>query len=163
MLKRYIWLAVAAVFFTFQLFASSAFAIELDEASRTVKLNEAGDTVVLTLQQAKQGRRIFSNVCSQCHMGGVTKTDFNVGLSTEDLAGAYPPRDNLEALVEYIKHPMTYDGEISIAELHPSIESADIFPEMRNLTEDDLTALAGHILSQPNILGDAWGGGKALR
>ncbi len=163
MLKRYIWLAVAAVFFTFQLFVSSAFAIELDEASRTVKANEAGDTVVLTLQQAKQGRRIFSNVCSQCHMGGITKTDFNVGLSTEDLAGAYPPRDNLEALVEYIKHPMTYDGEVSIAELHPSIESADIFPEMRNLTEDDLTALAGHILSQPNILGDAWGGGKALR
>ena len=163
MLKRYIWLVAATVFFTFQLFVGSAAAIDLDEASRTVKANEAGDTVVLTLQQAKKGRQLFNSSCSQCHMGGVTKTDFSVGLGQKDLAGAYPPRDNLAAMVEYLKHPMTYDGEISIAEVHPSIESADIFPEMRNLTEDDLVALSGHILSQPNIIGEAWGGGKSLR
>ena len=29
-----------------------------------------------------------------------------------------------------------------------------------NITEDDLYALAGHILSQPNIVAEKWGGGK---
>lgn len=36
MLKRYIWLAVATVFFVFQGFVGSANAVQLDEATRTV-------------------------------------------------------------------------------------------------------------------------------
>jgi photosystem II cytochrome c550 len=59
-----------------------------------------------------------------------------------------------------MKNPTTYDGEIEISEIHPSIKSADIFTEMRNLTDDDLTAIAGHILIQPKIVGIRWGGGK---
>jgi photosystem II cytochrome c550 len=59
-----------------------------------------------------------------------------------------------------MKNPTTYDGEEEISELHPSLKSADIFTEMRNLTEDDLVAIAGHILLQPKIVGDKWGGGK---
>jgi photosystem II cytochrome c550 len=31
---------------------------------------------------------------------------------------------------------------------------------MRNLTEDDLEAIAAHILIQPNVRGRQWGGGK---
>jgi photosystem II cytochrome c550 len=48
----------------------------------------------------------------------------------------------------------------SIAELHPSTQSTDIFPKMRNLTDDDLVAIAGHILIQPKVVGQKWGGGK---
>lgn len=163
MLKRCIWLAVATVFFAFQIVVGGASAVELDKAIRTLPLNEKGETVVLNLQQIEKGKRLFNNVCSQCHTGGVTKTDFNVGLGPDALAGATPPRDNIESLVDYMKKPTTYDGFEDIAELHPSIESADIFPEMRNLTDDDLFTIAGHILIQPKIVGEQWGGGKALR
>ncbi|MGK7927223.1 MAG: photosystem II cytochrome c-550 [Spirulina sp.] len=164
MIKRSIWLIVAIAFFAFNLlFANRALAIELDEATRTVPLNERGETVVLTLKEMKKGKQLFINSCSECHQGGMTKTNPNVGLGLETLALATPPRNNIEGLVDYLKNPTTYDGEIEISELHPSIQSADIFPEMRNLTEDDLYALAGHILVQPNILGDRWGGGKLLR
>jgi photosystem II cytochrome c550 len=62
-----------------------------------------------------------------------------------------------------MKNPTTYDGETEISELHPSTKSADIFPEMRNLTDDDLEVIAGHILLQPKIVGKAWGAGKAFR
>jgi hypothetical protein len=44
----------------------------------------------------------------------------------------------------------------SIAEVHPSIKSADIYPRMRSVTDEDLTAIAGHILLQPKILFNRW-------
>jgi photosystem II cytochrome c550 len=160
MLKKYILLALATVLFTFQMVVGSAFALELDAETRTVTKNAAGDTVELSLKQVQQGKRLFVSVCAQCHPGGVTKTNPNVGLEPEALAGAVPPRNSIEGLVDYMKNPTTYDGEIEIAELHPSKKSADIFPEMRNLTDQDLEALAGHILLQPKILGPKWGGGK---
>ena len=98
--------------------------------------------------------------CSTCHTGGVTKTNPNVGLDIESLSLASPARNNVQALVDYMKNPTTYDGLESIAEIHPSIKSADIFPKMRSLTEDDLEAIAGHILMQPKIVSEKWGGGK---
>ncbi|NEO97487.1 MAG: cytochrome c-550 [Symploca sp. SIO2E9] len=159
-MKRFILLAVATVFFALQIGVTTAAAIELDEEIRTVPLNETGDNVVLSLKQVKQGKRLFNDTCAQCHEGGRTKTNPNVNLSTVVLSGAEPPRDNVAALVDYIKNPTTYDGEIEIYELHPSTRSADIFPEMRNLTEEDLEAVSGHILLQQKIRGIRWGGGK---
>jgi photosystem II cytochrome c550 len=159
-MKRFILLAVATIFFAFQIAVGSVSAVELSTEIRTVTLNEAGDTTVLSLEQVQKGKRLFNDTCSQCHGGGRTKTDPNVGLSTDVLAGATPPRDNIAALVDYMKNPTTYDGEIEISELHPSLKSADIYPEMRNLTDDELEAIAGHILLQPKILGRMWGGGK---
>ncbi|HEY9845101.1 MAG TPA: photosystem II cytochrome c-550 [Candidatus Caenarcaniphilales bacterium] len=160
MLKRYIWLMVATVFFVFQMLAGSATAARINEATRTVKLNEQGDTVVLTPQQVEDGQRLFNFACAQCHAGGVTKTNPNIDLKPETLALATPPRDSIEGLVDYMKNPTTYDGEESIAELHPSLKSADVYPKMRNLTEDDLVAIAGHTLFQPKVVGDRWGAGK---
>ena len=160
MLKKYILLAVATVLFTFQMVIGSAYAVELDAETRTVQKNGAGDSVVLSLKQVQEGKRLFNNACSQCHNGGVTKTDPNVGLEPETLSLATPPRNNIEALVDFMKDPTTYDGETSIAETHPSKKSADLFPEMRNLTDENLTAIAGHILIQPKIVGTRWGGGK---
>lgn len=160
MLKRYIWLAVATVFFAFQMFVGSVSAAELDPAIRTVPLNAKGGTVTLSLKQVKEGKRLFQYACAQCHVGGVTKTDPNVGLDPESLDLATPPRNNIEALVDYMENPTSYDGEQLIAEVHPSIKSKDTFPEMRNLTKDDLVAIAGHILLQPKVVGEKWGGGK---
>ncbi len=135
-------------------------AIELDEYTRTVQLKQDGQTIILTPEQVKRGKRLFNNVCAQCHNGGITKTNPNVGLDPESLSLATPSRNNVSSLIDYMKDPISYDGESSIAELHPSIKSAESFPKMRNLTDEDLFAIAGHILIQPKIASEKWGGGK---
>ena len=137
-----------------------ALAIELDEASRTIALDSTGKTVVLTPEQVKRGKRLFNSSCGTCHTGGITKTNPNVGLDAEALSFATPSRDNIAGLVDYMKNPTTYDGLESIAEIHPSILSADIFPKMRSLTEEDMYSIAGHILLQPKVVAEKWGGGK---
>ena len=135
-------------------------ALELDEDTRTVTLDGKGNTVVISVEQVKRGKRLFNNACGTCHVGGVTKTNPNVGLDVESLSLATPARDNVTNLVSYFKDPMSYDGTDSIAEIHPSIKSADIFPKMRSLTDEDLFAVAGHILIQPKVVNEKWGGGK---
>jgi len=135
-------------------------ALELDEDTRTVTLDAKGNTVVMTPEQVKRGKRLFNNACAICHVGGLTKTNPNVGLDVEALSLATPPRDNVTSLVAYFKDPMSYDGTDSISEIHPSIKSADIFPKMRSLTNEDLFAIAGHILIQPKVVNEKWGGGK---
>jgi photosystem II cytochrome c550 len=162
MLKRY-FIALATVFLTFQMFIGSAWAVELSEKVRTVPLNDKGEQVVISLKQLKEGQRIFIDTCSQCHARGMTKTDPNVNLSPETLALATPSRDNIESLVDYMKNPTTYDGLDDISELHPSTKSADIFGEMRNLSDKDLFNVAGYILIEPKVLGTQWAGGKANR
>jgi photosystem II cytochrome c550 len=139
--------------------SSPSWAINLDEAVRTVQLTPT-KTVVLTPEQVKRGKRLFNNTCAVCHTGGITKTNPNVGLDAEALSLATPSRNNIEGLIDYMKNPTTFDGLESIAEVHPSIKSADIFPKMRSLTEDDLYAIAGHIVLQPKIVAEKWGGGK---
>lgn len=141
-------------------FSFSALAIELDEATRTVALDASGNGVVLTPEQVKRGKRLFNASCGSCHTGGITKTNPNIGLDPEGLGLATPNRNSIAGLVDYMKNPTTYDGLESIAEVHPSIASADIFPKMRSLSEEDLFAIAGHIMVQPQIVSEKWGGGK---
>jgi photosystem II cytochrome c550 len=91
MLKRCIWLVAIALFFVSHLIMGDAVAAELDEATRTVKLNPEGDTLVLSLEQVTRGRRQFNYACGTCHVGGITKTNPTVGLDPESLEGALPP------------------------------------------------------------------------
>jgi photosystem II cytochrome c550 len=149
-----------SIFFVSTFFNFSSLAIELDEATRTVTLDKTGKFVTLTPEQVKKGKRLFNASCSTCHTGGITKTNPNVGLDPEALSLATPARDNILSLVDYMKNPTTFDGLESIAEIHPSIQSADIFPKMRNLSEEDLFSIAGHILVQPKVVSEKWGGGK---
>ena len=148
-----------SIFISFT-FISNAFGIELDAATRTIKVNNEGKTTVLTPEQLKRGKRLFNSSCGQCHVGGVTKTNPNLGLDPEALSLATPPRNNINSLIDYMKEPTTYDGLESIAEIHPSIKSANIFTRMRSLDDDDLFDIAGHILIQPKIVSEKWGGGK---
>jgi photosystem II cytochrome c550 len=160
MLKRLLFAVVATLFFAIQFNISSANAVELDESIRTVKSNPQGDELVLSLKQVKQGQRVFVDTCSYCHKSGLTKTNPNVNLGLTALANAEPPKDNIEGIVEYLKNPTTYDGEKDISEFHPNTTRSDLYPLMRNLTDDDLEAVAGHILIQPKVRGILWGGGK---
>jgi photosystem II cytochrome c550 len=160
MFKKYSKFCALIVFGIFNIFVTTASAIDLDEATRTVTVDSAGTTTVLSPEQVKRGKRLFNATCGSCHLGGITKTNPNVGLDPEALSLATPRRDNINGLVDYMKNPTTYDGMDSVAEVHPSIKSADIYPRMRSLTDDDLYAIAGHIMLSPKILTEKWGGGK---
>lgn len=160
MFKKYSQFCALVLVSIFSIFVTTASAIDLDEATRTVVVDAAGNTTVLSPEQVKRGKRLFNATCGACHLGGITKTNPNVGLDPEALSLATPRRDNINALVDYMKNPTTYDGLDSIAEVHPSIKSADIYPRMRSLTDDDLYAIAGHIMLSPRILTEKWGGGK---
>jgi photosystem II cytochrome c550 len=156
MFKKYSQIFSVLFFGIFSISVLSASAIDLDEATRTIVKDASGNTVVLTPEQVKRGKRLFNATCGACHVGGITKTNPNVGLEPEALSLATPRRDNIDALVDYIKNPTSYDGFESIAEVHPSIKSADIYPRMRSLTDEDLVAIAGHILLQPKVLTEKW-------
>lgn len=160
MFKKYSQVLSFVFFGIFSMFVTTASAIDLDEATRTVVADPSGKTIVLTPEQVKRGKRLFNATCGACHVGGISKTNPNVGLDPEALSLATPRRDNVSSLVDFLKNPTTYDGLESIAETHPSIKSADIYPRMRSVTDEDLTAMAGHILLQPKVISEKWGGGK---
>ena len=160
MFNKYSKILSILFFGVFSFSVVTAFAIDLDEATRTVVSDSTGKTVVLTPEEVKRGKRLFNSTCGACHVGGITKTNPNVGLDPEALSLATPRRDNIASLVDFLKNPTTYDGLESIAEVHPSIKSADIYPRMRSLTNEDLYSIAGHIMLQPKIVTEKWGGGK---
>lgn len=139
---------------------SAAHGANWDTDTLTVPQNAQGDTALLTEAEVKSGRATFNRSCGSCHASGITKTNHNVGLDPETLALATPPRNSIESLVDYLNDPTSYDGEYSIADLHPSLRSSDIFPKMRDLSDDDLRLIAGYILVAPKIQGESWGGGK---
>nr|YP_009398591.1 photosystem II cytochrome c550 [Kuetzingia canaliculata]ARW67777.1 photosystem II cytochrome c550 [Kuetzingia canaliculata] len=158
--KSFIALLLFALFLLLGLVSFPVYATELDEATRTVAFDSSGKTITLTLEQVKRGKRLFNNACAQCHNGGITKTNPNIGLELESLGLAVPARDNVTNLIDYMNNPTSYDGQSFISELHPSIKSAEIFPKMRNLTDEDLLSMAGYILLQPRVSPEKWGGGK---
>nr|YP_009398164.1 photosystem II cytochrome c550 [Thaumatella adunca]ARW67350.1 photosystem II cytochrome c550 [Thaumatella adunca] len=161
MIKKNIHLLLFVMLFLWSnVVALPTYSIELDEATRTVTFDSSSKTITLTPEQVKRGKRLFNNSCAQCHNGGITKTNPNIGLELESLSLATPARDNIINLIDYMKDPTGYDGQNSIAELHPSIKSAEIFPKMRNLTDEDLLSMAGYILLQPKVAQEKWGGGK---
>ncbi|MBD2151046.1 cytochrome c-550 [Pseudanabaena sp. FACHB-1277] len=156
---KYLALAIAAVALVFQLFTPSVNAADIPIALRTVPLNDTTN-IVLTQKDISKGKKLFTNACATCHLGGATFTNPNVNLSPESLAGAYPTRNNILGLVDYMKNPTTYDGVTEINDVHPSLKSTDIFPIMRGLTDNDLKLIAGYILYEPKVKGIGWGGGK---
>ena len=103
MYKRYSLFWFLMLISSFALFVNSAIAIDLDEATRTVTVDASGKTTVLTPEQVKRGKRLFNATCGACHLGGITKTNPNVGLDPEALSLATPRRDNIESLVDYLK------------------------------------------------------------
>jgi photosystem II cytochrome c550 len=141
-------------------FAGPAQAARWDAATLTVPAAAGGGTITFSEQEIKTGRKLFNNACGTCHAGGITKTNQNVGLDTETLALATPPRDSVDALVDFMKNPTSFDGEFSIEDVHPSLRSSDVFVKMRNLDENDLRLIAGYILVAPKVQGQQWGGGK---
>ena len=141
-------------------FSSPAEAARWDAETLTVPATADGSQVTFSEQEINTGRKVFNTSCGTCHAGGITKTNQNVGLDPETLALATPARDNVDALVDYMKDPTSYDGEYSISDVHPSMRSAELYPAMRDLDDEDLRLMAGYILVSPKVQGSSWGGGK---
>lgn len=76
-----------------------------------IKLNEQGETRLISPEALSTGKRLFEDSCINCHVGGATLPDPTVSLALETLKGATPPRDNIENFIAYMRQPMTYDGE----------------------------------------------------
>ncbi|MEM6519387.1 MAG: photosystem II cytochrome c-550 [Cyanobacteria bacterium P01_C01_bin.70] len=162
MIKYFVFpLCICMIAITF--WAGTAMAVSIDKVTRTIPLNAGGRQTTLTTKQLAVGQRKFNGSCAQCHLDGTTKTNPSVDLGPDSLTLATPPRNTVESIVDYLEYPTTYDGLRDIAELHPSTQRTDLFPKMRDLTKEDLTAIAGYILLQPKIVGDQWAGGKPKR
>jgi len=131
-----------------------------DVEDTPIPADASGKTIFITKDQLIRGKRLFLAACSSCHVGGGTRTNQNVGLAAEELAGANPARDNIAELVKYMNEPLTYDGLKDISEVHPSIKSADVFPKMRTMKQVDLYDISLYILYQGITIPEKWGGGK---
>merc|ERR1712037_287238 len=140
------------------LVSPSAVRAEVEDVQ--IPVDGKGKTTNLTKEQLIRGKRLFNAACSNCHVGGATRTNQNVGLSLEELSGAVPNRANVESLVDYLNNPTTYDGLKEIYEVHPSIKGADVWPKMRSMKNSDLADMASYIFYQNATIPEKWGGGK---
>jgi len=125
-----------------------------------VPVDGKGKTTTLTREQLVRGKRLFLAACSSCHVGGGNRTNQNVGLALEELSGAQPSRGSIDGIVDYLNSPTTYDGLRDISETHPSIKSADLFPKMRSMKQQDLYDMSAYILYMNFTIPEKWGGGK---
>uniref|UniRef100_A0A7S1RUM9 Cytochrome c domain-containing protein n=1 Tax=Alexandrium catenella TaxID=2925 RepID=A0A7S1RUM9_ALECA len=125
-----------------------------------IPLDDKGKTVIMSKEEIIRGKRLFNAACASCHVGGGTRTNQNVGLGLEELSGSQPPRNNIEALIDYQNAPTTYDGLKDISEVHPSIKAGDVWPKMRSMKQKDLYDISSYILYQNFTIPEKWGGGK---
>ena len=79
MLKNKFLLGSILATFVLGTHISAADALELDEDTRTVTLDSKGNTVVISVEQVKRGKRLFNNACGTCHDG----CDMRCGIGLE--------------------------------------------------------------------------------
>lgn len=76
----------------------------------SLAVDRQGQTAQFSPEDLSEGKVLFEQHCLNCHVGGATLPDPTVSLSLNTLAGATPPRDNINGLVAFLREPMTYDG-----------------------------------------------------
>jgi photosystem II cytochrome c550 len=139
-----LWLALACTCAFFFSTSTPAWAVDnyikryIAREPVAVDYNAQGDTRTYTPEDFEQGKELFKENCIYCHVGGSTVQDPRVTLSVEDLSGATLPRNNVTAIADFLRNPMTYDG-------------SDISIWCRQVTEDwlsrdDLEILAAFVL-----------------
>jgi photosystem II cytochrome c550 len=80
------------------------------DTSATMVMDQAGTTKEFTYAEFLDGKELFGQNCLSCHVGGNTLSSPEVSLALPLLAKATPPRDTVNALVAYMRHPTAYDG-----------------------------------------------------
>jgi photosystem II cytochrome c550 len=76
----------------------------------SVDLDGKGQTKQFSSEDLSEGKELFEAHCLNCHVGGATLPDPTVSLALNTLAGATPPRDTINGIVNFLREPMTYDG-----------------------------------------------------
>jgi photosystem II cytochrome c550 len=76
----------------------------------SLDVDAKGQTKQFSPEDLSAGKELFETSCINCHVGGATLPDPTVSLGMDTLAGATPPRNNINALVAFLREPMTYDG-----------------------------------------------------
>lgn len=116
-LARFLVLIFAfAVYFSYSLPAQAAnidpYIVRYLHVTEPIQLDvdEQGNTRLFSPQELSTGKKLFETNCLNCHVGGSTLPDPQVSLSLKTLKGANPPRDRINALVSFMRQPMTYDG-----------------------------------------------------
>ncbi|NEQ20608.1 MAG: photosystem II cytochrome PsbV2 [Microcoleus sp. SIO2G3] len=112
------WLAALIAFFSVFMVSSPAHAAVDTYVRRYLQatepvalaLDEQGQTKPFSAEDLSAGKELFETHCLNCHVGGATLPDPTVSLALNTLAGATPPRDNINSLVTFLREPMTYDG-----------------------------------------------------
>jgi photosystem II cytochrome c550 len=107
-----------------------------------------GHTLTFTPEQLSDGKNRFQSACLNCHVGGSTLPAPNISLSLKDLRGATPPRDTIQALVEYQRDPRSYDGS------KPSYGCRPVPPSW--MDDEALRNLAAFILRAAQVA-PGWG------
>jgi len=137
--------------------ASAAYAAKIDpsvarflltDGVAEVAVDETGTTRTFTGQDLTQGKALFNQNCAFCHMGGATFPLPTVSLSRDALAGATPPRTTIASMVEFIRHPMVYDGS------EESLDCREVSESW--LADAEVTNLAAFILRSAEKAPD-WG------
>lgn len=75
-----------------------------------IPLDDQGNTKLFSGRAISEGKQLFEENCKGCHVAGTTLPNPMVSLSLTDLRGATPSRASVNRLVDYFRHPMTYDG-----------------------------------------------------
>jgi photosystem II cytochrome c550 len=76
----------------------------------SLEVDGKGQTKQFSGEDLSVGKELFQAHCINCHVGGATLPDPTVSLALNTLAGATPPRDNINGIVNFLREPMTYDG-----------------------------------------------------
>lgn len=84
--------------------------VQPDEIAVMAK-NDSGTTQNFDYESLVKGKELFGQNCQSCHVGGATLSRPELPLSLTALQGATPPRTTIDALVNYMRYPLGYDGE----------------------------------------------------
>jgi photosystem II cytochrome c550 len=101
-------------------------------------IDDRGTSRFFSEAELISGKKLFEQHCASCHVGGTTLPNPPVSLALDVLRNATPPRDTISHLVEYMRHPMSYDGS----------EESFLCREVPQswLSQSEVETLAGFIL-----------------
>jgi photosystem II cytochrome c550 len=116
--------------------------------SATLKQDAAGHTQDFNYATLLTGKTLFGQNCQGCHVGGTTLASPDLPLSLAALQGATPPRDSIEALITYMRHPLSYNGD------DDNYGCREI--DEKWLTDPEVEAIAAFVLRAANVA-PGWG------
>ncbi len=80
------------------------------DTSAIMPMDAAGASQEFTYAEFVEGKELFGQNCLSCHVGGATLSSPDVSLALTALQTANPPLDTVNALVQFMRHPVAHDG-----------------------------------------------------